>query len=241
MRLIVAECVARYTGRGDTYLPSGVRMILLKNDGSLSIHGESGNKPLNYMSAKAKVEFIRSLNPLTGTELLTIIGETTTEVLTITCTRVFQDSQHELTSPEPGLLRDNTEAHLQLWLVENLAMLDGSLSNPKREFETGAGPVDIAAYRSEQIVPIEVKRVATTPAIRQVLRYAEALTEGGHADVEPMVIAVKIMPKARALAAKKGVAVVALNEVLPLGYSMEFSDNIAGALVEEPQVVSVPV
>lgn len=235
MRIIIAECVARYSGRGDTYLPSGVRTILVKDDGCLSIHGDTGNKPLNYMPSKAKIEFIRSVNPLSGLELLTIVSETSTELLTITCTNVIDDREVGLVSPEPGLLRDNTEPHLQEWLVNNLELIDSSLIGPEREFETGCGPVDIIAWRDKTLVAIEVKRVATTPAIRQVLRYVESLREGGHDSVEGLVIAVKVMPKARKLAEQKGVSFVALNDVFPLGSKMEFSDNIGKELSEDSE------
>ena len=50
MRMVIARCSADYTGRLGTHLPLATRLILFKGDGSISLHSESGYKPLNSMS-----------------------------------------------------------------------------------------------------------------------------------------------------------------------------------------------
>jgi hypothetical protein len=48
MRLIVARCSAIYSGRFDTVLPEALRLLMIKEDGSVLIHADSGGyKPLN--------------------------------------------------------------------------------------------------------------------------------------------------------------------------------------------------
>jgi RecB family endonuclease NucS len=48
MRLIVARCAVAYSGRLSTTLPMAVRLLVLKADGSLLVHADSGGyKPLN--------------------------------------------------------------------------------------------------------------------------------------------------------------------------------------------------
>lgn len=50
MRLIVARCEVRYTGRGSTRLPEAVRLLMFKADGTLMIWDDTGGskvKPLN--------------------------------------------------------------------------------------------------------------------------------------------------------------------------------------------------
>jgi len=48
MRLIVARCSAVYSGRLDTVLPEALRLLMIKEDGSVLIHADSGGyKPLN--------------------------------------------------------------------------------------------------------------------------------------------------------------------------------------------------
>ena len=49
VRLIVARCAVDYTGRLTTHLPEAVRLLMLKNDGGVSIWHDGGSsvKPQN--------------------------------------------------------------------------------------------------------------------------------------------------------------------------------------------------
>ena len=48
MRLIVARCEVHYTGRLNAILPASTRLLMLKEDGSVLVHADSGGyKPLN--------------------------------------------------------------------------------------------------------------------------------------------------------------------------------------------------
>jgi RecB family endonuclease NucS len=48
MRLNVARCEARYSGRLDAFLPDALRLIMIKADGSVLVHADAGGyKQLN--------------------------------------------------------------------------------------------------------------------------------------------------------------------------------------------------
>jgi RecB family endonuclease NucS len=48
VRLLVARCEVRYTGRLTAVLPQAVRLLILKADGSVLVHDDAGGyKPLN--------------------------------------------------------------------------------------------------------------------------------------------------------------------------------------------------
>ena len=48
MRLVVARCEDRYTGRLDAFLPESTRLLMLKDDGSVLVHADAGGyQPLN--------------------------------------------------------------------------------------------------------------------------------------------------------------------------------------------------
>ncbi len=52
MRLVIARCSVDYAGRLSTHLPSAVRLLMVKADGSVLVHADGGGyKPLNWMSA----------------------------------------------------------------------------------------------------------------------------------------------------------------------------------------------
>ncbi len=42
MRLIVARCEVRYTGRLTAVLPEALRLLMLKSDGSVMVHADIG-------------------------------------------------------------------------------------------------------------------------------------------------------------------------------------------------------
>ena len=49
MRLIIAQCEVRYSGRLDAFLPESLRLIVIKADGSVLVHADAGGyKPLNF-------------------------------------------------------------------------------------------------------------------------------------------------------------------------------------------------
>jgi RecB family endonuclease NucS len=48
MRLIVARCEVRYSGRVSAVLPMALRLIMVKDDGSVMVHADTGGyKPQN--------------------------------------------------------------------------------------------------------------------------------------------------------------------------------------------------
>jgi len=52
VRLVVARCTVDYQGRLAAHLPSAVRLVMVKADGCVAVHGDGGAyKPLNWMNA----------------------------------------------------------------------------------------------------------------------------------------------------------------------------------------------
>ncbi|MDX6724298.1 MAG: endonuclease [Solirubrobacteraceae bacterium] len=48
VRLIVARCEVRYTGRLQAVLPEALRLLMIKSDGSVMVHADTGGfKPQN--------------------------------------------------------------------------------------------------------------------------------------------------------------------------------------------------
>src|SRR5436190_135325 len=57
VRLIVARCEVRYTGRLKAVLPESTRLLIFKSDGSVLVHADAGGyKPLNWMTPPTMVE-----------------------------------------------------------------------------------------------------------------------------------------------------------------------------------------
>ncbi len=57
MRLIVARCEVRYTGRLTAVLPEALRLLMIKSDGSVMVHADTGGyKPQNWMVPPTVIE-----------------------------------------------------------------------------------------------------------------------------------------------------------------------------------------
>src|SRR3712207_9511783 len=57
MRLIVARCEVTYTGRLTARLPEALRLLMVKSDGSVMVHADTGGyKPQNWMTPPTVVE-----------------------------------------------------------------------------------------------------------------------------------------------------------------------------------------
>lgn len=221
MRIIIAECSAIYSGRGDSTLGRGLRAIFIKSDGSVSIHNDNSNKPLNYMKTASQINTINDL----GEDVWTF--DARHESLCITLHKSYSSFEEQLLNKEdePGLTRDGTEAHLQAWLFAHSEVLGMGFMPVEREFNTGAGAVDILALTPEGIpVAVEVKRVAMLGAVDQVHRYVESmkllpskmiphpetneLIELDFTQTVGLVAALDLRPKMLALAEKRGVPTV---------------------------------
>lgn len=178
-----------------------VRAIIIKSDGAVSIHKDASNKPLNYMGKPN----VFAEGEEDGVPVWTF--DTRKENLTITLHRVISDTAFELPEDDEGLIRDGTEDHLQEWLSENPDALGGDYTLVQREFQTGAGPVDLLVQEPDgSYVAVEVKRVAMLTAVDQVKRYVDAISEmEGYENVRGMIASLDVRPKTQILAEKKGV------------------------------------
>ena len=75
MRLVIARCTVDYVGRLTAHLPEAPRLLLVKADGSVSIHADDrAYKPLNWMTPPCS---------LTEQPILDESGEDTGELLWI--------------------------------------------------------------------------------------------------------------------------------------------------------------
>jgi RecB family endonuclease NucS len=208
MRLVIARCSVDYAGRLTAHLPLAPRLILVKADGSVSIHADDrAYKPLNWMSPPCTLKEGQE----NGTAVWTVINKAG-EKLIITMDEVLHDSSHEL-GVDPGLVKDGVEAHLQELLADRMETLGEGWSLIRREYPTAIGPVDILGRDAEGVtVAVEIKRRGEIDGVEQLTRYLELLNRDPHlAPVKGVFAAQEIKPQARTLAEDRGIRCVVLD------------------------------
>jgi RecB family endonuclease NucS len=204
VRLVIARCQVDYAGRLTAHLPMATRLLLVKADGSVSVHSDDrAYKPLNWMSPPCwLIE-----EPGTWT-----VENKAGEKLVITLEEVLHDSKHEL-GAEPGLVKDGVEAHLQALLAEHITTLGDGYSLIRREYPTAIGPVDILCRDADgATVAVEIKRRGELDGVEQLTRYLDLLNRDPLlSPVQGVFAAQQIKPQARTLAEDRGIRCVTLD------------------------------
>ena len=215
MRLILAHCTVDYVGRLESHLEAADRLIIVKNDGSVSIHADDrAYKPLNWMNPPCTLREL-SIEADDGEdtgELLWIVESTKGEQLRITLHEVYEDICRDL-GIDPGLEKDGVEAHLQELLAEHVETLGKGYSLVRREYPTPIGPVDLLCRDADgKTIAVEVKRRGGVDGVEQLTRYVELLNRDELLrPVEGVFAAQQIKPQARTLAEDRGFRCVILD------------------------------
>ncbi len=194
-----------YAGRLTAHLPSAPRLLLIKADGSVSIHADDrAYKPLNWMSPPCALK--------EGDDGVWTVTNKAGEKLIITVEEILHDSAHEL-GVDPGLIKDGVEAHLQELLADRIETLGAGWSLIRREYPTAIGPVDILCRDADGgTVAVEIKRRGEIDGVEQLTRYLELLNRDPHlAPVKGVFAAQEIKPQARVLATDRGISCAVLD------------------------------
>lgn len=230
MRLVIARCSVDYVGRLEAHLPEADRLIMVKADGSVSIHADDrAYKPLNWMTSPCTLTELSPsseaedgdlfLDATTHPEFedervkqLWIVASKTAEQLRIRIYDIHSDSSHDL-GEDPGLQKDGVEAHLQELLAEQIELLGEGFTLVSREYPTPIGPVDILSRDADgATVAVEIKRRGGIDGVEQLTRYVELLNRDELlAPVTGIFAAQEIKPQAKTLAEDRGIRCVTLD------------------------------
>ncbi|MGH2995044.1 MAG: endonuclease NucS [Gaiellaceae bacterium] len=204
MRLIVARCEVRYSGRLTAVLPESTRLVMLKSDGSVLVHADAGGyKPLNWMTPPTAVE--EHGEPLERLVVRKRAGKSE-DRLEIHVLEVLSDVSHEM-GEAAALEKDGVERHLQEELAARPGALGEDVRLVRREWPTDIGPVDLMCRDDEgEWVAVEIKRVGTIEAVEQLCRYLERIQlDPATAGCRGILAAERFRPQAVTLAEARGI------------------------------------
>jgi endonuclease len=202
MRLIVARCEVRYSGRLTAVLPEALRLLMIKSDGSVMVHADSGGfKPSNWMTAPTVIEETPE-----RIEVRKHKGEDKLEIL---ISEVVSDVVHDM-GEAAALEKDGVERDLQEQLAAAPQWCGEGFRLVRREWPTDIGPVDLMCRDDEDgWIAVEIKRVATIDAVEQLTRYLDRIRlDPAMAGCRGVLAAQSIKPQARVLAESRGIACV---------------------------------
>ena len=207
MRLIVARCEVRYSGRLSAVLPEALRLLMLKADGSVMVHADTGGfKPQNWMTPPTVIE--EEGEPLERIVVRKRAGATE-DRLDIEIAEVLSDTRHDM-GEAAALEKDGVERDLQEALAAAPGWCGEGFRLVRREWPTDIGPVDLMCRDDgDGWIAVEIKRVATIDAVEQLSRYLERIRVDPAMDgCRGVLAAQQVKPQARVLAESRGIVCV---------------------------------
>ncbi len=207
--VIGCRCEVWYSGRAESHLPVGDRMVLIKEDGTLIVHQPAGNNPVNYM----KPETRHSLVFEDGQLFLNSQNLGLKEFLDARIDRVHFVSSAKL---EDGQTIEvtGTEKDMSDMLYSNPNMIEDGFKAVSREEQTRYGFIDVLGVdRRGILTAVECKRYcADHNAVMQLRRYVEKLKASkGISSVRGILAAPKITGNASAMLKDWGFEFVAVS------------------------------
>ena len=206
---LFGRCRVVYDGRAYSTLDPGDRLIILKPDGTVLVHTDEGQQPVNWQppgcTHEARIEddqfLVRSHRSSPAEELV------------VRFEQLRHATAYEVTDPA-DLALTGTEEDLRKRILDNPELLETGLEPLATERETPAGAVDIYAKDTDgNVVVVELKRRRVGPdAVSQLNRYVAALERDLHTGttVRGILVAPSVTDTAGSLLEERGLEFVSL-------------------------------
>ncbi len=168
---IIGSCFVEYQGRARSVLTEGERLILLKRDGTILVHKESGVEPVNWQPPGATIKVFFEDDAL----FLFANRAKPRETVRIEFSSLTMVSASLVDDPGEFSMY-LTEAEMQQVLSAHPELIEPGLRTISRERQVVPGFIDIFARDSEgRLVIIEVKRRrANSDAVHQLHGYIKS-------------------------------------------------------------------
>ncbi|MBI1970896.1 endonuclease NucS [Candidatus Woesearchaeota archaeon] len=170
--VVGADCEVMYSGRAETLLPPGERLIMIKEDGTLLVHQPHGSAPINYMKESSSHRFVVENDNL----YIKSQNQVLHEYLDILLAKVHFFHSAKLSDGQKLQLTGN-EKDMANMIAANPAIVEEGLKLVGQEEQTKYGFIDVLCYDAQGLlVVIECKRYkADFQAVSQLRRYVERL------------------------------------------------------------------
>ncbi len=173
MLILIGSCQVRYSGRAQSHLDWGDRLMVAKEDGTVFIHQPTGREPVNWQPAGTRIRF-KTQNELF---VARAVHYKNREKMTVIFRRIdilLVASLHDAAELNiVGMEKDIADR-----ITENPAAIEPGLRINRREKQTRSGLIDLYGHDADGTpVIIEVKRgQATISAVQQLRMYIQDLT-----------------------------------------------------------------
>jgi RecB family endonuclease NucS len=165
-----ADCTVDYSGRAESHLPQGERIIIIKSDKTLLIHQPHGSNPINYMKENSSYSLGMEDNVL----CLKSQNLALKEYINIFINKVHFVQTAPLNDGKKLQIK-GTEKDMSDMIYNNPKLVEAGLKPVNQEEQTKYGFIDVLCHdKKGNLVIIECKRyIGDLKAVDQLRRYVE--------------------------------------------------------------------
>ena len=189
-----ASCSVEYSGRAESFLAEGDRIVIIKSDNTLLIHQPTGSNPINYMKEGSS----HRLSKEKGSFVLRSANIALKESIVTKISKIYSIDILDLVDSEKIQLQ-GSEKDMADMIYQNPAIISSDFRPLSREEHTKYGFIDVFGYdKDNNLVIIECKRYsADFTAVDQLLRYIKKMKQlRGVNNVRGIIAAPKISENA---------------------------------------------
>lgn len=204
--VIGCRCEVQYSGKVESFMPMGDRLVIIKQDKTLLVHRPTGNTAVNYMKPST------AIMPLVEEGRLVLRSRASKEYMDVVIEAVHFLSRHKL---EDGgsLVLNGSEKDMSDMLFSNPSLIEPGFRPFSREEHTKHGFIDVFGYDKDNVLTVvECKRQCGDPkAVDQLRRYVEKVRKSKGVDTVRGILACpKVSPKAKRMLQEYGYTHVAV-------------------------------
>tara|TARA_Y100000310_G_scaffold344854_1_gene460028 strand:+ start:11698 stop:12438 length:741 start_codon:yes stop_codon:yes gene_type:complete len=188
------NCTIKYSGRAESFLGKGDRIVVVKEDGAILIHQPTGNSPINYMKPGTSHSVVFQDQKL----VFSSKHLAQKEYLDMDISKIHFFNAHKLEDTE-SLVLAGTEKDMADMLMKDPHLIEEGFKPLNNEEHTKYGFIDIFGHdKDNNLTIVECKRyTADLSAVTQLRRYVEKIKDAkGLKEVRGMLVAPKISSNA---------------------------------------------
>ena len=174
MIIILAQCHVEYEGRARSRLDKGDRLILIKKDGTFTIHQELNLDPVNWQAPGCKNKVSLKENQI----ILQSIKTKPDEEITVYLDTVYCATYYNCVDTKNLEIR-GYEKHMVDLAWEKPELIEKGFRPTRREYQTENGFIDLMGTdKDEKLMILEFKsRKAGTNDVKQLKGYVECFMD----------------------------------------------------------------
>ncbi|MFQ5981276.1 MAG: endonuclease NucS domain-containing protein [Candidatus Heimdallarchaeota archaeon] len=184
--VLAGNCNADFDGRIKSYLDWGDRLLIVKPDDSILLHGPAGVKPINWQKEKeGKINFAERNELL----VMSTYRPRTQERFTVAFREIFM--AYTFAAHDPAQLEiTGDESHFAQYLSNHTDLIEAGLEVIALEYQTPHGYIDLLCrdFNGTKLI-IELKKQAASLAdAQQLARYRNSFVNDGQS-IRAMLVA----------------------------------------------------